>query len=415
MKKLELPTFYAVPIFLAVALKSGVDAFFEVNAVKYLYFFFLLFAVFFLRTGRGFSRQSQQPTGTNNLQSMLWVYVMLYFTFLTLVMILMNGSPQMVFKIVSPFIFFGLLIAAQDKSLPFALALGAALNIVANAALLPLEFGWTYWGGIHTFKGFYLFKTDLSYSMASSVLIYAAWNRYRPTPEFLLLTLLAVGMVIVANSRANYATMALVLAFVAYKNGARPAVLAGYAVFLGVLGGLAMFLYDPDKYLNFDMTNMGSFSQGRDRIYEVLFRYGLATYGPLEILFGRGLYADLMIYMENVSDGEPHGAHNDYLYQITTQGIFGLVLNLVGWYLVYRISIANGKRQWAKGLILVAFGMYFLQGMTMTVSLFALKTWPLAMILLLIHLSPDDADDAAQAQQAQAKAKLKRRGSWGIA
>lgn len=409
MKKIEFPTFFAAPIFLAVALKSGVDAFFEVNVVKYLYFFLLIFGVFFLRTGRGFDRQ-QHKVGGNSLQSVLWVYVMLYFTFLVLLMLWQNGSPQMIFKIVSPFIFFGLLIAAMDKSLPFALAVGAVLNIVGNAALLPFDYGWTYWGGIHTFKGFYLFKTDLSYSLSSSILIYAAWNRYKPTPEFLGLALISVIMVVLANSRANFATMALVLAFIAYKNGARPAVLAGYAAFLGVLVGVVMVMYDPTKYLGFDMSNMGGFTQGRDRIVEVLLRYGLASYGPLELLFGRGLYADLLIYMENISDGIPHGAHNEYLYQLVTQGIFGLSMNVFGWVLLYRIANSDGRRQWAKGLALVAFSMYLVQGLTMTVSLFALKTWPLAMVLLLIYASPDGPDDIKPANTERSS----RRGKWGI-
>lgn len=409
MKKIEFPTFYAAPIFLAVALKSGVDAFFEVNVVKYLYFFLLIFGVFFMRTGRAFDRQLQSR-GVNNLQSVLWVYVMLYFTFLVMLMMVQNGSPQMIFKIVSPFIFFGLLVAAKDKSLPFALALGAALNILANAALIPFDFGWTYWGGVRTFKGFYMFKTDLSYSLATSVLIYAAWNRYKPTPDLLILALVSVGMVVLANSRANYLTMLMVLAFIAYKNGTRPAVLAGYAAFLGVVAALVMFLYDPSK-LGFDTSNMGSLTQGRDRILEVLFRYGLATYGPLELLFGRGLYADLLIYMENVSDGVPHGAHNDYLYQMTTQGLFGLAMNFSGWYLVWRIANSAGRRQWAAGLAFVAFLMYLVQGMTMTVSLFALKTWPLASVLLLIFASPDEPD--GKVAVASPPQKTKTFALWG--
>lgn len=412
MKNISVPSFYAVPIFLAVALKSGVDAFFEVNVVKYLYFFLLLFAVFFLRTGRGFDRKEPRA-GNSSLQSVLWVYVVIYFTFLVLLMIWQNGSPQMIFKIVSPFIFFGLLVAAFDKSLPSALALGAVLNILGNAALLPFDYGWTYWGGVHTFKGFYLFKTDLSYSLATSVLIYAAWNRYKPTPEFLVLALASVIMVVLANSRANFATLALVLAFIAYKNGTKPAVLVGYAAFLGLLAGVVMFLYDPAKYLGFDMSNMGGFTQGRDRIVEVLLRYGLASYGPLELLFGRGLYADVMIYMENISDGIPHGAHNDYLYQLTTQGLFGFALNIFGWVLLYRIAMSSGPRRWAGGLAVIAFAMYMVQGLTMTVSLFALKTWPLAMILLLIYASPDEDGIAEQATVRRAKAKLKTFELWG--
>ncbi len=409
MKKIEFPTFYAIPIFLAVALKSGVDAFFEVNVVKYLYFFLLIFGVFFLRTGRGFEKP-QGGQKADSLQSMLWIYVMLYFTFLVLVMMLQNGSPQMVLKIVSPFIFFGLLIAAFDKSLPFALALGAMLNVLGNVALLPLDYGWVYWGGVHTFKGFYMFKTDLAYSLAASVLIYAAWNRYRPTPEFLLMAFASVVMVVLANSRANFLTMALVLAFIAYKNGTKPLMLLGYLAFFGALAGMAMFFYDPTKYLGFDMSDMGSFTQGRDRILSVLLKYGLATYGPLEILFGRGLYADLLIYMENVSDGTPHGAHNDFMYQIVTQGLFGLVINVTGWVLVYRIANSNGRRDWAKGLAFVAFLMYAVQGLTMAVSLFALKTWPLAMVFLLIYASPDDETDVVRKKPASAAS----RGKWGL-
>ena len=410
MNKIVLPSFFAIPMFLALALKSGVDAAFEVNAVKYLYFSLLLFGVFFLRTGRGFSRQ-KGLVPPSIMQPTLWIYVVVYFTFLVMVMILLNGNPQQIFKIVSPFFFFGLMLAAADKSLPFALALGAALNILGNAALLPFEYGWTYWGGIHTFKGFYLFKTDLSYSLATSLLIYAAWRRYKPTPDLLVLALLASVMVVLANSRMNYLTLALVLVFIAFKNGARPAVLAGYAAFLGVIAAVAMFIYDPSKYLGFDLDDMGSLTQGRDRIFEVLIRYGLATYGPLELLFGRGLYADFVLYAENVSDGVVHGAHNDYLFQLVSQGIFGLAMNLGGWYLLYRIAFSAGSRRWASGLAFVAFSLYFIQGMTMTVSLFALKTWPLATVLLLIFVSPDEPEDVKETGPAMNRTKPAP--SWG--
>jgi len=391
MTNLFLPTFFAAPIFLALCLKSGVDAAFEVNAVKYFYFSLLLFSVFFLRTGRGFNRSEVNHGSGGVLQPKLWIYIAVYFTFLTMVMLWLNGNPQQIFKIVSPFLFFGLIVAAADKSLPFAIALGAGLNILANAALLPFDYGWTYWGGVRTFKGFYLFKTDLSYSLATSLLTYAAWRRYKPTPDLLILAFLSVIMVVLANSRMNYLTLAIVLVFIAFKNGARPAVLAGYAVFLGFVVGVAAILYDPSKYLGFDTSNVGSLTQGRDRIFEVLVRYGLANYGPLELLFGRGLYADFILYAENVSDGVVHSAHNDYLYQLVSQGIFGLAMNLGGWYLLYRIAFSSGPRRWAAGLSFVGFLLYFVQGLSMTVSLFALKTWPLATLLLLIHLSPDDA------------------------
>ncbi len=390
INRMVWPSFCAAPIFLAVCMKSGVDAFFDFNFVKYLYFFLLLFGVFFLRMGRGFQKASTAGPKASDWPAILWVFVVAYFSFLTLLMLFQNGSPQMIFKIVSPFVFFGLLLAADDESFPLAFAIGAALNILANAALLPFDFGWVYWGGIHTFKGFYLFKTDLSYSLATSLLIFSAWSRFKLTPTFIVLTLLVVVQVVLANSRMNYLTLFIVLAFVALKNGAKLSSLILYSAFLAALAGISLALYDTHQLLGFDTSNLGGFTQGRDRIVEVLLKYGLANYSPLELLFGRGLYADLLIYMENVSDGIPHGAHNDFLFQLTTQGVVGLTLNFFGWYLVYKISKSSGSRRWARGLPLTAFLIYFSQALSANVSAFALKTWPLALILLMVYVIEDD-------------------------
>ncbi|MDI1259310.1 hypothetical protein [Aquabacterium sp.] len=382
-----MPKFYAAPIFVAMCLKSGVDAFFEVNAVKYLYLFLLVFGVFFLRTGKGFAGIKSKASG--DLQSVLWGHVIIYFTFLVMLMIFQNGSPQLIFKIVSPFIFFGLVVAAADESLPFAIAIGATLNILANAALLPFDYGWIYWGGPRTFKGFYLFKTDLSYSVTTSLLIFAAWNRFRLNPAYVVLALVVVVEVVLANSRMNYLTLAIVLAFVAFKNGTRPLTLLAYGAFLIILGSAALLLYDSNKLLGFDTSNMESFTQGRDKVFALLLKYGLGTYTALEWLFGRGLYADMMIFMENVGSGAVFGAHNEYLYLLITQGITGLALNVTAWVLLYKISKTAGPRPWASGLAGVAFLIYMVQGATTTMSVFALKTWPLATVLALIFLSDD--------------------------
>jgi len=401
--QITLPRFFAAPMFVALMLKSGADAFFEINVVKYLYFFLLLFGVFFLRTGRGFDRPQTQPS-EGDMQSRLWVFVVVYFTFLTMVMMIHNGAPQMIFKIVSPFIYFGLLVAARDQSMAFGIALGALLNVVANAATVPLEFGWTYWGGIHTFKGFYLFKTDLAYSLTTSLLIFAAWCRFRMTPVLMLMTLGVVAMVVLANSRMNYVTLGIVLGFMAYRNGTKLSSMIMALVLLAVTVGIVAVLWDSQKFLGFNTDSMGGFTQGRDRIVEVLFKYGLATYSPMELLFGRGLYADLMIYMENVSDGVANGAHNDYLFQLVTQGVTGLALNITGWVMVYRIALSNGQRRWAKGLVFIAFLIYLVQALSVVVSTFALKTWPLATVLALIYASPDTEEDLrAVADEAKAR------------
>ncbi len=399
--KMMLPKFYAAPIFLAMCLKSGVDAFYEVNAVKYLYIFLLVFGVFFLRTGRGFV--AAQKKTASNMQSLLWLQVIVYFAFLTLLMVVQNGSPQQIFKIVSPFMFFGLVVAASDESLPFAIAIGAAINILANAALIPFDYGWIYWGGPRTFKGFYLFKTDLAYSVTTSLLVFAAWNRFRLTPAYLILALLTVAQVVLANSRLNYLTLVMVLVFVAIKNGANPKTLLMYGVFVGVLGGVAVFLYDSANSLGFDASNLEGLTQGRSKVITVLLQYGLATYTVSEWFFGRGLYADMLIFMENVGSGAVFGAHNEYFYLIITQGLAGMVLNFGGWFIIYKITKSSGERRWASGLALVAFMLYFVQGMTTTMSVFALKTWPLATVLALIYLSADRDEDAVMIDKTPIK------------
>jgi hypothetical protein len=327
-----------------------------------------------------------------------------YFTFLTMVMMIHNGAPQMIFKIVSPFIYFGLLVAARDRSMAFGIALGALLNVVANAATVPFEFGWVYWGGVHTFKGFYLFKTDLAYSLTTSLLIFAAWCRFRMTPVLIALTLGVVAMVVLANSRMNYLTLGIVLGFMAYRNGTKLSSMIMAMVLLAVTVGIVAVLWDSQKFLGFNTDSVGGFTQGRDRIVEVLFKYGLANYSVSELLFGRGLYADLLIYIENVSDGMAHGAHNDYLFQLVTQGVTGLALNITGWVMVYRIALSNGQRRWAKGLVFIAFLIYLVQALSVVVSTFALKTWPLATVLALIYASPDTEEDLrAVADEAKAR------------
>jgi len=279
-------------------------------------------------------------------------------------------------------------VAAADESLPFAIAIGAVLNIVANAALLPFDYGWIYWGGPRTFKGFYLFKTDLAYSVTTSLLIFAAWNRFRLNPAYVILALIVVVEVVLANSRMNYVTLAIVLAFVAIKNGAKPMTLLIYGAFLAIVLGVAFLLYDSTK-LGFDTSNMEGFTQGRDKVIGILLKYGLASYTASEWLFGRGLYADMMIFMESVGSGAVFGAHNEYLYLVITQGVVGMGLNVTAWLLLLKISRSAGPRQWASGLAGVAFLIYMVQGATTTMSVFALKTWPVATVLALIFLSED--------------------------
>ena len=384
MNRIEFPTFYAIPIFLVIALKAIIDAFFEVGLVKYIYFLFIFFAVCFHYAGtklgniEQLSLRSERTIGTVNL----WLYISMYFSFLILLSINRNGSLELIAKIISPFIFFGLLYKSADRCMPLALALGAALNILVNAALLPFDFGWTYWGGIRTFKGFYYFKTDLAYSLATSVVIYSAWRKFRITPDVILMLTLALAMAALSNSRLNYATLGIVLVFVAYKNSAKPLALTSYILVLLAIVGIGGYFYDPGNYLGFNVSDTGHLTQGRDRIFGVLWSRISEKYSPSELLFGGGLYADLVIYMEEISEGAPNGAHNDFLYIITTQGIFGLLLSTIGWYLIHSMTYVKYQAPSTRGVVAIGLLIYLLQGLTLATSISASKTWPLVLFFI---------------------------------
>jgi hypothetical protein len=57
--------------------------------------------------------------------------------------------------------------------------------------------------------------------------------------------------------------------------------------------------------------------------------------------------------------------------------------------------------------------MYLIQAMSMTVSVFALKTWPLAMTLLLIYASSDEMVHIGQEDNSIVK-KKKMSAQWGF-
>lgn len=399
--KFGWPPFSSFPLLFLVMVKPLTDAFYDVEAVKYSYMLLLVFASLFARFGQ--ESQRYQPDPRNKSLPAYIYLIAVYFCFQYLLAITYGGYLSEIFKVISPFVFFALMAYAADRWLIYALATGAVLTIAVNAALLPFDFGWVWWGSVKTFKGYYFFKTDLAYSLCFAVLIYAYYARNRITPVFAVLTLIAAVEVILANSRLNYLSFLVVVIFMAVKGGIGLRSIFSLSLLLVLLVLAVALLYDPTRLLGFYITNEVAFTQGRSVTWGHLLT-ALADYSPIEWLFGRGQFADLILSAEiNGANQTPNNAHNEYLHLLYTQGITGSALYIFLWLKMFRMSRRPGMPQWARGTAALALLLFMLQGMTAVMSSFATKTWPLVMVLLALRGLGD-----ATTQPQQTVASLRR-------
>lgn len=363
--------------------KPLTDAFYEVEAVKYGYILLLGFASLFAKFGHIVHGTTADPRN-KSLFAYIWL-ITLYFVFQFGLVLAYGGSLSEIFKIISPFVFFVLVAYAADRWLIYALAAGAVLVIVVNAAFLPFGYGWVMWGSVNTFKGYYFFKTDLAYALSFSVLIYAFYARNAITPVLVLLMLIAAVEVILANSRLNYLSFLCVAIFIAVKEGVSLRSIIRYGLLFGFFALVVVYLYDPTKLLGFDTSNEAAFTQGRSVTWERLLNE-LVNYSPLEWSFGRGAFADLILAQEATRGSqEAHNAHNEILHLLFTQGIFGTVFYILLWFRMFRMSYVPNMPTWARGTGAVALFLFVLQSMTAVVSSFATKTWPLVMVFLALR------------------------------
>ena len=388
----RFPPFSSLPLLLVLCIKPLSDAFYDYASVKYAYMGILAFTALLAKAGQllhgGVPSDAARRT---SFLALVWLIALYFFCLVGLIPT--SGNPfHEAFKIISPFVFFLLVAPIADRWLMMALVVASVLTIGINAALLPTSFGWVYWGGVHTFKGYYYFKTDLAYALTFSVLIYALATRYVIGGRLAVLVLLAGVQIVLANSRLNYLTFALVVLFCAIKSGANVRNLIRYAILLGLLALLAAVLYDPGKLLGFDTHDPEAFTQGRSLIWERLFD-SLAANDVRQWIFGRGMFADLRLSIESFSsDGAVYDAHNEYLHLLYTQGFLGTGLYLGLWYWIFRSTRVDRLPHWARGTDIVAVLLVGLQGLTSVVSSYATKTWPLVMVFLTLRALSSRAD-----------------------
>ena len=377
------PPFSSWLLLMLIVAKPLSDALYEIEAVKYLYIMLLAGGAFLARVGHAFRNT---PVDARNRYLAAYILLMVgYFYYLFGLALTYGGSLSVIFKIVSPFAFFVLVAFANDRWLIHALALASVLTIVVNAALLPFDFGWTQWGSVRTFKGYYFFKTDLAYALVFSLLIVAFYLQNRITPLLGLLMLLVAVQVVFANSRLNYLTLLCVFFFLALKQGFSARLLLVYGALATAVGVIAFLVIDPSQLLGFDVSDMGSFSQGRNDIWAGLWT-GMKQFTLSEWLFGRGYFGDSALLAEHSAAGQKiHNAHNELLHLVTTQGLVGLCVYAGLWFGMYRMCRAADAPPWARGTLAVAIVIFLFQGLTTVTSPFATKTWPLVMVFLAVR------------------------------
>jgi len=382
--------FSELVLLVVIAAKPAMDALYAVPIAKYVYMFALIWAAFLAYAGksdaaiRGRS-VAQVSEREGSLQILFWTLT--YASLLYLPATRYGISIHEIFKIVSPFILYLLVRGNVTAHLRYAILALALMVIFANALLLPFDFGWVRWGSVRTFKGFYYFKTDLAYSVVTSLLLIGIFFDFRMRPLFVLAILVAAVEVVLSNARLNYLLFVLFLAFLFWRNGVSLARLAGSAAVVITVATIGVILYDSVTYLSpLDLTDINRFTQGRDKIWNVLVNEGLLKASWADLLFGQGMWFDWDIINEyGYGFKLTFDAHNELIHLLLTQGILGLLLYIWLYVCLTRDTLRRARMPGAPPVALFAIALLALQGLTSIVSSFASKTWPVVLVFLMMQ------------------------------
>lgn len=310
-------------------------------------------------------------------------------------------------KRLSPFLLLLVLPLHQQRLLRHSLIAYALLVIGVNLATLPFGFAWTTWGSARTFIGVYFFKTDLAFGTVSALLILVL---LLPQRRALLVGCgLAVGaMVALANARLNYLTYLVVVVYALAAGGLgwRGLLLAALCA-LG-FGGLTFWIAQLGPQLSaYDLSDLGRFTQGRMRTWEMLLLELGSFYGPIDLLIGKGHSHDLLVALLH-SPRAVYDSHNEVLSQLVNRGALGLAGYLLAWVAALRYAIGRFEfgpaRAPFRRALLAACALLVLQGLTGVVSEYSTKTWPFLFCVLAVCLrfGGEDRGDAPEARPGPA-------------
>lgn len=396
--------FSSLTLIAVLASKPLWDAAYFIPIAKYAFMLLVLGTALLEHTARRLSLtpsllgSHSQSTSAQTL-TLLWISAS-YFGYLVAIATLLGGGLHESFKIVSPFVLYLLLRNIVGPSLRAAAIASAGVVIVGNGFLLLFDYGWVQWGTVRTFKGFYYFKTDLAFSLVTSLLLLSVALRFKITPLLGVVWLLAGLQVLLANSRLNYLLFVMLFMFVLTQQRLNMRHVVGTIALVTAASGIVYAIYDPSRFLSLsDWSDLGRFLQGRNVIWDVLISRGIGELSISGWLFGRGLYYDYEIVNE-VAFGLRFAtnAHNEGVHLLLTQGLIGAVMYVSIWLFFVRDSIAQVRSRQCRFSVYVALGMLGIQSLTAVTSSFATKTWPIVFVLLLVKAMRASDEETTPAQ-----------------
>lgn len=363
--------------------KPVVDALYFIGAAKYLYFIVFLAASAFAYIGQrvGGARYASEKGAFGLLYFLLFST---YLIFLVVLVVFKGGGGEEVIRKATPFVTLFLIVAIGVNIPLRAFKFVSLLVVIVNFSLIPTDYGWIYWGGVKTFKGVFFFKTDLAFAVTMALLAYYVSNGRRLSWDYAVVALMVVAMVIVSNSRLNYLLVMMVLVYSALDSGVSLKNLIRFGLVAVSAGALIVGLYDSSKLLSpFDFDDVDRFTQGRNRVWDVLIDVGVYGASWQELFFGQGLRADGILSYQFDERKPVHDAHNELLHLLINQGFIGIVLYISLWavpirMLVLRLGVGNANR-----LCLFVIWLFFCQGLTTVLSSYYSKTWWLVFFILL--------------------------------
>lgn len=371
-------------LFFAFFVKPFFDAIYFLVFAKYLYFILFVAAGLVSVFGLKLSSTLRGNLFARDGVGVFCFLLFLYIVFLARLAYFNGGDFDDLIRKVMPFVsgLFLLTLPAYSPVKKYAVIICSVI-IIANILVIPFSWSWIYWGGVHTFRGLYYFKTDLAFTVVLAFLL-AFYARGCIVDKYFYVGALLVSiMVVLSNSRMNYLLVAVVFAYCAVVRGVSIKTMLNLVLGTLIFGGVLFFLYDSDAALGFDFYNMNKFTQGRNHIWDALIDVGFYKADYWEILFGHGLDADWKISYLHGGLDQVHDAHNEILHLLINQGVFGFFLYLLLWIYMAKSFGWVGFNNNSKVFVGVVVLLFFVQGMTAVFSSYYLKTWWMLFAIVL--------------------------------
>lgn len=370
------------PLLVLVALHPIVDAFHEVEIVKYSYMAGVLVTGMLAILGRFSGQALMAQDRSPKIPLGVGCVALAYLSYLVLLCMWRNGEIKDALKIVSPFFVYIILAGTLSTHTGMAILVSSILVIGVNSVLLAYPDAWIHWGSVLTFRGFYFFKTDLAYAVTTALLAVAICLRFRRGILLITSLIAATVLVVLSNSRLNYLLLAIAALFILVQQQ-RTLVSLRFLFVPAVLGCIAFALYDSERFLSpVQFEDTGSFTQGRDYVWHLLIDYGLKQNSALSWFVGNGLSADVLIAAKYSDEIRIGNAHNEYIFLLLNQGVLGSALYASCWAFLLHHALRYSRSAVARSTAVCLLGLLMLQGMTANVSLFASKTWPIVFGLV---------------------------------